>query len=165
VQVSKVVQTCVRYLLVGPDELGHQRRDGIGVDRFAPSGREHVPVLGSAPGVACLELFGGLVGLALAQDGDSLVIDGDDPGPAALGRAVDALAADDGRRAGDLLAVQVDVLPVQVQQFAATCPMRWPVWITAEHWLGVRILAFVHVVRGLVSGGEVTNQDQDVAVV
>ena len=31
--------------------------------------------------------------------------------------------------------------------------------------VGVRILALVHVVRGLVSGGEVTNQDQDIAMV
>jgi hypothetical protein len=49
----------------------------------------------------CLELFGGLIGLALPQDGHGLVIDRDDAGPPALGRAVDALAADHGRRAGD----------------------------------------------------------------
>jgi len=34
-----------------------------------------------------LQLLGGLVGLALAQDGHGLVIDGDDTGPAALGRS------------------------------------------------------------------------------
>jgi len=44
-------------------------------------------------------------------------------------------------------------------------PTRWPRWITADQRLGVRILALVHVVRGLVSGGEVTRQDQDFAVV
>ncbi len=30
-------------LLVGPDELGHQRRDGIGVDRHASTGLGHQP--------------------------------------------------------------------------------------------------------------------------
>lgn len=58
-----------------------------------------MPVLGPAPGVACLELLGGLIGLALAQDRYGFVIDGDDTGPAALGRPVDALACDDSRRA------------------------------------------------------------------
>jgi hypothetical protein len=60
-----------------------------------------------------VELIGGLVGLVLAEDGDSLVVDGDDAGPAALGRPVDALARDHGGRAGDgdLLAVEVDVGP------------------------------------------------------
>jgi hypothetical protein len=37
-------------------------------------------------------LLGGLVGLALAQDGHDLVIDGDDTCPAALGRSFDAFA-------------------------------------------------------------------------
>ena len=36
---------------------------------------------------------------------------------------------------------------------------------STDQRLGVRILALVRVARGLVSGGEVTNQDQDVAVV
>src|SRR5690242_3533605 len=122
--MPEVMQPCVRQLPAGADELGHQGRNSIGVDRLAPSGREHIAVLGPAPGVACLELFGGLVGLTLAQDGHGLVVDGDDAGPAALGRAVDALAADHGRGAGDgdLLAVEVDVLPSQVEQLAATCP-------------------------------------------
>ncbi len=111
-------------VLAGPDELAHQGRDGIGVDRLAPAGGEHIAIPGPAPGVARLELLSGLVGPALAQDGHGLVVDGDDAGPAVLGRAVDALAADDGRRAsnGDLLAVQVDVLPPQVEQLAAACP-------------------------------------------
>ena len=39
-------------LVVGVDELGHQRGDSIGVDRCAPAGGEDVPVLGAAPGIA-----------------------------------------------------------------------------------------------------------------
>ncbi len=47
-----------------------------------------------------MQLLGGLVGLALPQDGDRLVIDGDNARPAALGCAVDALTTDDGREPG-----------------------------------------------------------------
>jgi hypothetical protein len=39
-------------------------------------------------------LLGCLVGLALAEDGDCFIIDGDDTGPAALGGSVDALTTD-----------------------------------------------------------------------
>jgi len=44
-------------------------------------------------------------------------------GPAAFGRPVDSLACDNRRRSsdGDLLAVEVDVFPLQVEQLAATC--------------------------------------------
>jgi hypothetical protein len=61
--------------------------------------------------------------LALAQDGHGLVIDGDDTCPAALGRSFDAFTSDHGRRSsdGDLLAVEVNVLPPQVEQLAAAC--------------------------------------------
>ena len=111
------MQPGVRQLLAGVDELGHQGRDGIWVDRLAPSGGEHIAVLGPAPDVAWLELLGGLVGPALAQDGHGLVIDGDDAGPAALGDAVDALAADHGRRTGVRPATtRVDRKPRQAGQ-------------------------------------------------
>ena len=107
-------------LIVGADELGHQRGHGVGVDRFAPAGREHVAVLDAAPGVARLELVGGLVGLVLAEDGDGLVVNRHDAGPAALGRAVDALARDHGGRPGDgdPLCLQVDIRPAEVEQLA-----------------------------------------------
>jgi hypothetical protein len=81
---------------VGAGELGYQRGDGVGIDRLAPSGREYVAVFDPPPGVARLESFGGLVGLVLAEDGDRFVIDGDDAGPAALGRAANTLTCDDG---------------------------------------------------------------------
>jgi hypothetical protein len=48
-------------LVVGADQLGHQRCDGIGVDRLAPAGCEDVPVLVSAPGVARFQLLRRLV--------------------------------------------------------------------------------------------------------
>jgi hypothetical protein len=81
---------------VGADELGHQRGNSVGVDRLAPACREHVAVFDPAPGVARLELPGGLVGLVLTEDGDGFIIDGDDASPAALGRPVDPLACDHG---------------------------------------------------------------------
>ena len=63
-QQGRGVQMCRRscsrawelVLLVGADELGHQRRDGIGVDRLAPSGREHVAILDprqESPALSC----------------------------------------------------------------------------------------------------------------
>jgi hypothetical protein len=60
-----------------------------------------------------LQLLGGLVGPAQAQDGDGFIVDGDHARPAALGRPVDTLASDHGRRSGDgdLLGVEVDVRP------------------------------------------------------
>ena len=107
-------------LVVGADELGHQGRDGVGVQGLAPAGREHVAVLDAAPGVARLELVGGLVGFVLAQHGDGAVVDGHDAGPPALGGAVDALACDHGRRPGDgdPLCRQVNIRPAEVQQLA-----------------------------------------------
>jgi hypothetical protein len=48
------------------------------------------------PGVACSELLGELVCLALAENGGCLVIDGDGAGSAALGGPVDTFAADHG---------------------------------------------------------------------
>ena len=44
-------------------------------------------------------------------------------GPAAFGRPVDSLACDNRRRSGDrdLLAVEVDVFPPQVEQLATSC--------------------------------------------
>ena len=67
-----------------------------------------------------MELLGALVGLALAQDGEGLVIDGDDTHPAALGRPIDTLARDHGCRSGDgdLLSIEVDVFPPQLEQLA-----------------------------------------------
>ena len=99
--MPQVVQPGVRQrclgrgvrLVVRGDELGHQRGHGVGVDGLAPAGREHVAVPDAAPGVARVELVGGLVGLVLSQDGDGLVVDGDDAGPAALGGPVDPFAA------------------------------------------------------------------------
>jgi hypothetical protein len=60
-----------------------------------------------------LQLLGGLVGPSLVEDGDGFIVDGDDAGPAALGRPVDALASDHGCRSGDgdLLGVELDVGP------------------------------------------------------
>jgi hypothetical protein len=81
---------------VGADEFGHQGGDGVGVNGFAPSGGEDVAVSGAAPVVAQQCLLGGLVCLVLPQDGHGAVVDSDDPGPAALGRSVDPLAADHG---------------------------------------------------------------------
>jgi hypothetical protein len=92
---------------VGADELGHQRGNGVGIDRLAPSGREDVAVFDPAPEVARSELFGGLVGFVLAEDGDCFVIDRDDAGTATLGRPVDASPA--------ITAVD----PVMVLRFAA----------------------------------------------
>ena len=72
-----------------------------------------------------MQLLGGLVSVALAQDGDGFVIYGYDACPATLGRAVDALASDHGRRSGDgdLLGVEIDVSPAEVEQLAARAPV------------------------------------------
>lgn len=58
----------------------------------------------------------------LPQDGNGLAVDADDPGPAALGHSFCALAADDcGRSAkGDLSRLDVNGIPAQVEQLAAT---------------------------------------------
>jgi hypothetical protein len=102
----QIVQPCVRQLVlracsllglvVGADELGHQRGDGVGVDGLAPSGGEDVAVAGAAPVVARYGLLGGLVCLVLPEDGHGAVIDGDNSCPAAFGRSVDPFAADHG---------------------------------------------------------------------
>jgi hypothetical protein len=48
-------------------------------------------------------------------------VDADGAGPAVLGRSLNALARDDGSRAGDadLAVIQVDMVPAEVEQFAA----------------------------------------------
>lgn len=94
VQMPQVVQACVGSCLLTRMSFGISDVTVSGVDRFAPSSRDHITVLGPTPGVACLELFGALADLALAQDGDSHGIDRDDPRPPAPGRPVDALASD-----------------------------------------------------------------------
>ena len=50
--------------VVSPDQLGHERGHGVGVDRLTPAGREDVPIFGSSPGVAHAELVGGILLIA-----------------------------------------------------------------------------------------------------
>ena len=69
--------------------------------------------------------FQPLLGLALAVISEHLHgagVDADDAGSAALSGSLDALPSDDGGRAGDadLGEVQVDVVPAEVEQLAAT---------------------------------------------
>ena len=56
-------------LVVSPDQFGHQRGNGVGVDRFSPAGRENVAVLGAPPGVSRPELVGGLARKAVVGRG------------------------------------------------------------------------------------------------
>ena len=89
------------------------------MDWLAPGGGEHV-VVGAAP----LGTYSQpLTGLALAMIPELLHgigIDADGAGSAALGGSLDALSRDNGGRARDtdLVEVQVDVPPAEVEQLA-----------------------------------------------
>ena len=102
------------------DELGHQRRRRVRVDRLAPGGREHV-VVGAAPLGTYFQPFPCLALAVISEYLHGVGIDADGAGPAALGRSLNALARDDGSRAGnaDLAVIQVDVVPAEVEQFTA----------------------------------------------
>ena len=91
------------------------------MDRLAPGGGEHV-VVGAAPLGAYSQPFPGLALAVISKYLHGFGVDADGAGPAALGRSFDALPPDDGDRArdADLAQVQVDVVPAEVEQFAAT---------------------------------------------
>jgi len=97
------------------DQLGHERADRVGVERFAPPvGEDQAAVV--VPGRPSGEAFCCLLAAVIAQDGDGFAVDADGAGPAALGGTFDALAAYDGCRAaeGDLGRVEIYGVPSQV---------------------------------------------------
>lgn len=114
-------RSAVLGVVVGPDGLGHEPADRVGVDRLTPSGREHVIVFRAAPVFTNEELVSGLPPVVFAQHCDSVRVDGDGPGSAALGGPLDAFARDDSSGAHDLNAagVEIDVGPTEVEQLAA----------------------------------------------
>lgn len=87
----------------------------------APASREDIAVAGSKPRISKAVPLGGLLLPMIAEDGDCLTVDGYDSGPAALGGAVDPLAADDGggTRDSDVLAIEVYIFPSEIEQLAA----------------------------------------------
>ena len=123
VQVAQLVQPgvgewCGRGSgrpVVCADQLGHERADRVGVERFAPPvGEDQAAVV--VPGRPSGEAFCCLLAAVIAQDGDGFAVDADGAGPAALGGTFDALAAYDGCRAaeGDLGRVEIYGVPSQV---------------------------------------------------
>src|SRR5690349_6649009 len=108
--------------VVSPDKVRDQRRDRVRVHRVTPDRGEHIAAL--APLRPHSLAVGRLAITVLAEHLDGPGVDADGPGPAALGRPLDALAADYRRRAGDadLSGAQVHIAPAKIQQLPAACP-------------------------------------------
>src|SRR5213078_958664 len=77
--------------VVSVDQLGHERADSVGVERFAPPvGEDQAAAV--VPGRPGGKPFFGLLATVLAQYGNGFAVNADCAGTAALGRAFDTLA-------------------------------------------------------------------------
>jgi hypothetical protein len=102
------------------DQLAHERRHGVGIQRLTPpAGEDQTAAI--SPGRCRSQPFFALMTLVLTQDNDSLAVDADDSGPAAFGCSLDSLALHHGGRSGegDLSRVEIDRSPAEVEQLAA----------------------------------------------
>ena len=75
---------------MGVDESAHKRRHRVGVDRLAPGSGEDVMVR-AAPLRAYSQPLRGLMFAVISEHLHGVVVDGDGPGPSALGGPLDAL--------------------------------------------------------------------------
>jgi hypothetical protein len=115
-----LLRDCGR-LVAGVDQLAHQPGHGVGIERLAPFGGEDQAVMVN-PGQICRLSFFLLAATVLLQDGNGFSIDADHARAAALGSALHSFTPHHGGGAAErnLSGIQIDGLPAEVEQLAAT---------------------------------------------